>query len=394
VGLYTNIPIEEGLDAVREALEERQDKSVTTEFLVRLLELVLKNNIFEFNHQLFQQLVGTAMGTKCAPNYINIFMAKKIDPEIIKMAFKHGDGTFPIRLFKRFLDDIIMLWCGSAEGLNSFIKEINTINPSIQFTLTHTTLTNSSTCPCEEATSLPFLDISLSISDGRVIADLYRKPTDRNQYLLTSSCHSAHVTNNIPYSLALRIVRICSQDDTRDLRLDELKDLLISRGYKSGVVREAIEKARKIPRTEALKKVEKESTKRPVFVMQYDTNITRRHWRSMVSRDPKLQEVFPDPPLVAYKVAPNRRAKLIRAKVPPVPRTRPSRAKPGMKRCAKPRCPACPYVQPGLTFSATATNYRADLTTEVDCTTTNLCYAISCGVPRCGKQYIARPVRV
>ena len=229
-----------------------------------------------------------------------------------------------------------------------------------------------------------------------MIADLYRKPTDRNQYLLTSSCHPAHVTNNIPYSLALRIVRICSQEDTRDLRLDELKDLLISRGYKSGVVREAIEKARKIPRTEALKKVEKESTKRPVFVMQYDprlpsiTNITRRHWRSMVSRDPKLQEVFPDPPLVAYKVAPNLRSKLIRAKVPPVPRTRPSRAKPGMKRCAKPRCPACPYVQPGLTFSATATNYRADLTTEVDCTTTNLCYAISCGVPRCGKQYIGQ----
>ena len=105
----------------------------------------------------------------------------------------------------------------------------------------------------------------------------------------------------------------------------------------------AIEKARNIPRTEALKKVEKERTKRPVFVMQYDprlpsiTNITRRHWRSMVSRDPKLQEVFPDPPLVAYKVAPNLRSKLIRAKVPPVPRTRPSRAKPGMKRCAKPR---------------------------------------------------------
>ena len=86
------------------------------------------------------------------------------------------------------------------------------------------------------------------------------------------------------------------------------------------MVREAIEKARNIPRKEALKKVEQERTKRPVFVMQYDprlpsiTNITRRHWRSMVSRDPKLQEVFPDPPLVAYKVAPNLRSKLIRAK--------------------------------------------------------------------------------
>jgi hypothetical protein len=35
--LYTNIPMEEGLEAVREALEERVDKSVTTEFLQHLL---------------------------------------------------------------------------------------------------------------------------------------------------------------------------------------------------------------------------------------------------------------------------------------------------------------------------------------------------------------------
>ena len=383
---------------MRDALEEKEDKSVSTEFLVRLLEIVLKNNIFEFNQQLFQQLIGTAMGTKCAPNYSNLFMAKKIDPEIIKMAIKHGEGTFPIRLFKRFLDDIIMLWCGSVEGLHSFIKEINTINSSIQFTLVHTTIPSDEqpNCPCEKVTSLPFLDTSLSILDGRVIIDLYKKPTDRNQYLLTSSCHPAHVTNNIPYSLALRIVRICSNMETRDLRLEELKGLLLSRGYKAGVINEAVEKARKIPREDALKRVENNSTQRPVFVVQYDprlpsiTSITRRHWRSMITRDPKLQEIFPDPPLVAYKVAPNLRSKLIRAKIPPEPSTRPRRIRPGMKKCGKPRCPACPYIQTGPTFKATATAYKVDLNSEVDCTTTNLCYAISCGVPRCGQQYIGQ----
>ena len=112
-GLYTNIPIEEGLEAVKDALEQREEKEISTELLFRLPELVLKHNIFEFNNQLFQQLIGTAMVTKCAPNYSNIFMARKIDPEIIKLALRHGEGMFPIRLFKRFLDDIIMLWCGS-----------------------------------------------------------------------------------------------------------------------------------------------------------------------------------------------------------------------------------------------------------------------------------------
>ena len=48
VGLYTNIPMDEGFDA----LDEIDDKSLSTEFLIRLLQLVLKHIIFEFNKQL------------------------------------------------------------------------------------------------------------------------------------------------------------------------------------------------------------------------------------------------------------------------------------------------------------------------------------------------------
>ena len=157
-----------------------------------------------------------------------------------------------------------------------------------------------------------------------------------------------------------------------------------------------MEKARKIPRKEALQKVEKEHQQRPVFVIQYDprlpsiTGIARRHWRSMVSRDPNLQEVFPDPPLVAYKVAPSLRSKLIRAKVPPAPPARPRRTMPGMKKCGKARCSACPYIQPGKTFQATATSYKVDLNSAMDCNTINICYAISCGVANCSMQYIGQ----
>ena len=59
--------------------------------------------------------------------------------------------------------------------------------------------------------------------------------------------------------------KICSQEDTRDLRLEELKGLLISRGYESGVVREVIEKARNVPRARALKQVKNESTRANTF---------------------------------------------------------------------------------------------------------------------------------
>ena len=66
--LYSNIQREDGVEAVRKALETRVDKSVPADFILELLDLVLKYNIFEFDGELFQQLVGTAMGTRAAPN--------------------------------------------------------------------------------------------------------------------------------------------------------------------------------------------------------------------------------------------------------------------------------------------------------------------------------------
>ena len=76
VHIYNNnIPNDEGLAEFRKALDSRKDKSISTDFLVELLELVLTLNISEFDKKLFLQLIGTAMGTDAAPTYANIFMA-------------------------------------------------------------------------------------------------------------------------------------------------------------------------------------------------------------------------------------------------------------------------------------------------------------------------------
>ena len=171
--------------------------------------------------------------------------------------------------------------------------------------MSHTTPANMENpgCNCEPTQSLPFLDTSCSIKDGKIVTDLYRKDTDRNQYLLPSSCHPAHVTQNIPFSLALRIVRICSFKVDREKRFLELKDLLLSRVYKPKIIDSAIERARNIPRKEALKKVNKENNStRPVFVMHFDPRLPsipstiKIHWRTM-TQDHRLKEAFPAPPL-------------------------------------------------------------------------------------------------
>ena len=106
----------------------------------------------------------------------------------------------------------------------------------------------------------------VSIKDGKIEVDLYKKETDRNQYLLPSSCHNR--PNSIPFSLSLRIVRICTDPTKRDQRLSELKNHLLERGYLENKIDSSINKARAIPRHKALRKVKvSKKAEGPVFVI-------------------------------------------------------------------------------------------------------------------------------
>ena len=189
----------------------------------------------------------------------------------------------------------------------------------------------------------------------------------------------------------MRIVRICSKSDDIEKRFSELKEILLARNYSKKIIDAAIARARNIPRSEALKRVVKPANSgRTVFVVTYDprlpsiTKIVNKHYRTMI-QDPNLKEIFDKPFLIAYRRPKNIRQYLIRAKVPP-PITRSRRALPGMKKCGK--CVTCPYVRPGKTIKATATNFAVEIKTAVDCNTKNVIYNIECLKSGCRQQYI------
>ena len=78
---YSNIQMEEGLVTARKALETQKDKSVPDFFILQLLDLLLKYNIFEFDDEPYQQLVSTAIGNWAAPN-IAEFSMRFMDDDI------------------------------------------------------------------------------------------------------------------------------------------------------------------------------------------------------------------------------------------------------------------------------------------------------------------------
>ena len=76
--MYTNIPHKKGILNTQYYLKNNPDaynhpEHPTPEVLTELMKAVLKNNVFE---KYYLQIQGTAMGTKMALAYANLFMGK------------------------------------------------------------------------------------------------------------------------------------------------------------------------------------------------------------------------------------------------------------------------------------------------------------------------------
>ena len=127
VGLYPNIPHDEGLSALRKRLNERDKKDLSTDTLVELAELVLKNNIFNLNEETLKQKRGTAIRTKFAPLYSILSMA-----ELEKLILEKIDKK-PY-LWWRNINDIFFTREHGEEMLRNFVETLNEIHPTVKFT--------------------------------------------------------------------------------------------------------------------------------------------------------------------------------------------------------------------------------------------------------------------
>ena len=76
VDFYSSIPHADELEALLAKLEVREDKSIARKDLLQMGKSVLKNNFFQFDSKIKQQISGTAIGARFAPPYAYIFMDK------------------------------------------------------------------------------------------------------------------------------------------------------------------------------------------------------------------------------------------------------------------------------------------------------------------------------
>ena len=250
-----------------------------------------------------------------------------------------------------FINDVFIIWKGTIEELNAFHQYLNRSHNTMKF--------DEPQYNAEES-SCNFLDMKITISEGKITTDLYKKPTDVPSALLPSSAHPGHISNSIVFSMAFRLLRIVSSPELFNQRLGELKEnVLIPRGYKPAKIEAAFAKVRSISRVDALKKTDKSDRKkknsdRIIVPLDYNPRIPptgpilQKNYTAMIRQNPALKQCFKKGPMVAHRQPPNLRKALCRAKLYPAVTTRPTRttrSTPGWRPCGagnKGQCPSAP----------------------------------------------------
>ena len=96
-------------------------------------------------------------------------------------------------LWKRFIDDIFLIWTHGMESLKEFTVHLNTVHPTLKFT------------SVISSTEIAFLDLIIYTTEEKMCTRLYTKDTDRHMYLNFHSDHPLNLKRSIPYSQFLRL---------------------------------------------------------------------------------------------------------------------------------------------------------------------------------------------
>lgn len=371
--LYTNIDNIEGIHAIRENESIKSNfANSTIDMICTLMNIVLTLNNFIFNGQNYHQTKGTAMGTRAAPNYANLFMGWFEDKHIYQTEWnKH------IRYYGRFIDDIMLIWKGTENELKEFLIYINQVHSSIKFT------SESS------MSKINFLDLTISKDQrGYLAIDIYQKPTDTHNYLQRNSAHPHHCKKSIPHSQFLRLKRLITDKETLKRRLHEYIEYFVNSGYSRKKLQE---QARAILTPSEKEVTEKEKPSNIKFVTTYNTTLPqvktliRKHW-GITQTNIKCRSALKSVPQVVFKRNKNLSDHLVRAKY----RTGEPKGvfftEKEVRRCK--RCSWCNNLTEGSQFHSYHTKNEYKIFHQMNCCSQWVIYLCECTKHK--KQYVGK----
>ena len=150
-------------------------------------------------------------------------------------------------------------WEHGLENLHRFLEHINSLHPSIKFTLEMQ----------KEDKTIPFLDVLLIIQkDGSLGHKVYRKPTHTDRYLHYNSFYRSSIKNSVCKTLINRAKTICEVDNIEG-ELEHLRSVLKMNGYLKKFIDNAIKIGTRSVHVGSRKKISEVSQVFSGFVMPY-----------------------------------------------------------------------------------------------------------------------------
>jgi hypothetical protein len=300
--LYTIIPHQDGINAVDNFLAEFG--SAYRLLIVGLLKIIMYNNYFSFNNEVFHQLIGTAMGTACAPAYANIFLFM-LERNI--MTRYETD----IWMYFRFLDDVCIICYGKLDNNHDLIKHLTSMHPQIKFTFKFDNYSNN------------FLDLTIYkgerwSKEKRLDVKLFQKDHNPYIYLPFTTDHPMHSKIGFITGELKRYVRNNSNEANFIYFRKLFAERLLVRGYTYSFIKPLFDKVRfKDRNTFLISKNNKKNNVTPIlFVTTYDPLSRKINFRKILNTHWNLlQNIITSKPLVVYKKSKSIQDYFVKAKL-------------------------------------------------------------------------------
>ena len=378
--LYTSLPHAETLEVIEEVLFNRDWTFNTPRcFVLECIATALTKNFFCFENTFYLQKHGTSMGSTFAPSlaglYVHYLETKKI---------LHTSNPYytQVREWKRYIDDVFMIWRGDKESALGFVEWLNSQDRFLKFTSTI------------HKTEMVFLDLNIRVLDNKLISNTHTKPTARNCLLDYTSFHPKHLRDNLPFGQFLRLRRNCSRTTDYKEQANILSEKLRSRNYPEKVITNAKRRARNNNRAALLEENTREpgENKRLVCVTTYNVasnyiqKTINKHWSILTSGGLDYEK-----PLFSYKRGANLKDSLVHTRPfkPSVPSTSLSNLPRVVGHYACGSCSICHLTerQKEIKFD---NGFTWTLKTMTNCNSERVIYLITCP---CGLRYVGMTTR-
>lgn len=250
------------------------------------------------------------MGAKFAPSIARLFMAEWEEDSVFKNA--------PVELvvYKRYIDDVFILWKGDIERLTCFLEELNRNNKNITLTWD---ISN---------TKATFLDLEILQDESGFSSQTHFKDVDRNSYLPIESCHHKNWLYNVPKGQLVRLRCNCTQLNTFLDQADKLTSRFSNKGYGRQFIEEKVKEFAAMDRIQLIKDVNKH--KKPLegapLILDFSAQhkkvekIIKNHWHILLA-DKQFQGSISLHPHFIYKRGPTIRDKVVKNVIDPPKRT-------------------------------------------------------------------------